>query len=385
MAALFNRVTVWVSNQVLTAAALNGEFNNILNNAQLSSWVGFSGTVAQMQQTTSPGGVGTESLAASGSDEIQRLRFMFAYVLGTAQWYDQTGRNLGAGKLAVQTADIAAGAVTQVTRAALGQAISGSSGPAFSTSSTTAVTVAPPNLTATISIASPGLVTISDSQSGFTLSNGDPVSFTTTGALPTGLTAGTTYYVLNISRGTSTTFNLATTSGGLAINTSGSQSGVQTLVYSGLSLSLTTTGRPVSIHTVDDSTCAFGRIGYSGFIMGGLFNTNQFCAMYLAIYRNSTLIYLTQVNATSIPAVQLPTGATSGTQYYISNTNTSPTTTPVKWTSANAEAVVVFPPSALSHIDVPAAGTYTYTAKVYIPSGNSAAGVVSMRLLAFEN
>jgi len=110
--ALYSRITVWVSNQVLTAAALNAEFNNILNNAMASSLIGFSANVSQMQQQTNPGGVGTESLAGSTSDELQRLRFMLAYTLGTMYWYDQTGRNLGAGNLAVQTADIVNGAVT---------------------------------------------------------------------------------------------------------------------------------------------------------------------------------------------------------------------------------------------------------------------------------
>lgn len=110
--ALYSRITVWVSNQVLTAAALNAEFNNILNNAMASALIGFSANVGQMQQQTNPGGVGTESLAGSTSDELQRLRFMLAYTLGTMYWYDQTGRNLGAGNLAVQTADIVNGAVT---------------------------------------------------------------------------------------------------------------------------------------------------------------------------------------------------------------------------------------------------------------------------------
>jgi microcystin-dependent protein len=116
--ALFPRVTVWVSNQVLTASALNGEFNNILNNAQASSWVGFSTNVSQMQQQASPGGVGTESLAGSISDELQRLRFMFAYALGKTYWYDQTGRNFGAGNLAVQTADYVDASITLAKLAA---------------------------------------------------------------------------------------------------------------------------------------------------------------------------------------------------------------------------------------------------------------------------
>lgn len=136
--ALFSRVTTWVSNQVLTASALNGEFNNILNNAQLSSWVGFSSDVSQMQQQTDPGAVGSESLAGSGSDELQRIRYMLAFLSGQTYWYNHTGRSLGTGLLAVQTNDIAASAVTtakiadgnvtQAKRVALGQQLSSSSG-----------------------------------------------------------------------------------------------------------------------------------------------------------------------------------------------------------------------------------------------------------------
>ena len=75
--------------------------------------------------------------------------------------------------------------------------------------------------TVTISIASPGVVT----WNSHGLSEGYPVSFTTTGSLPTGLTAGTEYYVRNP---TTNTFQLATTRGGTVINTSGTQSGVHT-------------------------------------------------------------------------------------------------------------------------------------------------------------
>lgn len=77
--------------------------------------------------------------------------------------------------------------------------------------------------TCTITIASPAVVTVTAQ----TLpQNGAPIQLTTTGALPTGLTASTTYYVINAS---STTFNLSATKGGSAINTSGSQSGTHTI------------------------------------------------------------------------------------------------------------------------------------------------------------
>lgn len=78
--------------------------------------------------------------------------------------------------------------------------------------------------TATVTIASPGVV----SWTAHGLSNGDVVKFTTTGALPTGLSTSTTYYVVNK---TTDTFQLSATEGGSAINTSGSQSGTHTAVH----------------------------------------------------------------------------------------------------------------------------------------------------------
>lgn len=80
--------------------------------------------------------------------------------------------------------------------------------------------------TATVSIATPGVVT----KAGHGLSNGSKVYFTTTGALPTGLLAGTVttnnYFVRNA--GTDT-FNLSLSADGAIINTTGSQSGTHTL------------------------------------------------------------------------------------------------------------------------------------------------------------
>jgi hypothetical protein len=79
--------------------------------------------------------------------------------------------------------------------------------------------------TVTITIATPGVVT----WSGHGLSTGTPVIFSTTGALPTGITAGTTYYAIVVD---TNTFRIATSLAnalaGTAVNTSGSQSGTQT-------------------------------------------------------------------------------------------------------------------------------------------------------------
>ena len=74
--------------------------------------------------------------------------------------------------------------------------------------------------TATITIASPALIT-----STVLYTEGAAIYFSTTGALPTGITAGTTYYVYN---GDGLTFNLLDSTGAI-VNTSGVQSGTQSI------------------------------------------------------------------------------------------------------------------------------------------------------------
>jgi len=79
--------------------------------------------------------------------------------------------------------------------------------------------------TITVTIASPAVVTYT----GHGLLAGSPVRFSTTGALPTGITAGTNYYVISAGL-TTNTFEISTSVGGSAVNTTGSQSGTQTAV-----------------------------------------------------------------------------------------------------------------------------------------------------------
>jgi hypothetical protein len=75
----------------------------------------------------------------------------------------------------------------------------------------------------TMTIAAPGVVT----WTAHGLLEGTPIKLQTTGALPTGLTAGVTYYVKYIN---ANTFNLAATPGGTAITTTGTQSGTHTAI-----------------------------------------------------------------------------------------------------------------------------------------------------------
>lgn len=78
--------------------------------------------------------------------------------------------------------------------------------------------------TVAVSIASPATVTLASHG----LLAGERVWFQTTGALPTGLTAGTVYFVLAAGL-TANAFRLSATDGGTAINTSGTQSGVHSV------------------------------------------------------------------------------------------------------------------------------------------------------------
>lgn len=77
--------------------------------------------------------------------------------------------------------------------------------------------------TVTMTIASPCVVT----ETGNIRADQDPIKFTTTGALPTGLVVGTQYYVKTPS---GSTYNVSATAGGAAINTSGTQSGTHTVI-----------------------------------------------------------------------------------------------------------------------------------------------------------
>ena len=77
------------------------------------------------------------------------------------------------------------------------------------------------SVTAAITIANPAVITASD----YYL-DGSPIVFETTGSLPTGLETGTTYYIRNYVAGV---FNVSTTPSGALIQTTGTQTGTQSI------------------------------------------------------------------------------------------------------------------------------------------------------------
>lgn len=79
--------------------------------------------------------------------------------------------------------------------------------------------------TFSVTIASPAVFTLASHG----LSVGERVRFTTTGALPTGLTVNTDYFVSVVP--SANTFNVSATAGGSNVNTTGSQSGTHTAQF----------------------------------------------------------------------------------------------------------------------------------------------------------
>lgn len=86
MGSNFSRIKTWIA-EVLTPADLNAEFDNILNNFTPSGLDDYSLNTAQMQSTADPYPASVESLATSGSGELERLRYLIKQITGEAQWY----------------------------------------------------------------------------------------------------------------------------------------------------------------------------------------------------------------------------------------------------------------------------------------------------------
>ena len=88
--ATFSRAHNWVDQEVLTAADLNAEFNNILNNLDPAGIDDYSLTLSQMQTTVDPYPATVESLATDLKGEIERLRYQVLQLKKSIQTSDST-------------------------------------------------------------------------------------------------------------------------------------------------------------------------------------------------------------------------------------------------------------------------------------------------------
>ena len=93
MGATFSRLKNWIV-EVLNYADLNAEIDNILTNLTPTGVDDYSVNAAQMRTQTTPGAVGSESLAQSMAEELARLRFVIARAFGVTYWYTDPGVNL---------------------------------------------------------------------------------------------------------------------------------------------------------------------------------------------------------------------------------------------------------------------------------------------------
>ncbi len=157
---------------------------------------------------------------------------------------------------------------------------------------------------ATITIAAPGVVT----SNSHGMSLGDKFYFTTTGALPTGVSANTTYYASAIA---ANTFNISTTFAnaiaGTYVTTTGSQSGVHTLnmggitgVLPGSAANATRAGQMVYVHggtyngggaptiTLSSGGGTLTTVNLAEFVPYQMADTNWRCKFNIAVTLSST-------------------------------------------------------------------------------------------------
>lgn len=86
MAGLYSHTTR-STGTVLTANIYNTDHQTHIDNHIPAQMDDYSVSVGQMQTTTDPGEVGTESLPTTLSGELERLRNMIKEITGKAQWY----------------------------------------------------------------------------------------------------------------------------------------------------------------------------------------------------------------------------------------------------------------------------------------------------------
>ncbi len=165
----------------------------------------------------------------------------------------------------------------------------------------------------TVTIASPGVFTSANAPS---LANGVGIVIQTTGALPTGLTPGNVYYVVNYGTDGATSFRLSATVGGSAINTSGTQSGTHTW------------NAPIDFGTIVSATALTGAMtittqaGKTWNPTGGILQCQQYDYQHTPPAWDSGYSY---------PANQIISYSGSFYRALIANSGNQPDTSPTQW------------------------------------------------------
>jgi hypothetical protein len=80
-----------VDGETITHTKYNADHQNHVDHNIPEDADDYSANVTEMRVQTSPGGVGSESLATNLAGELERLRYAIAALNGTAYWYQPTG------------------------------------------------------------------------------------------------------------------------------------------------------------------------------------------------------------------------------------------------------------------------------------------------------
>ena len=251
--------------------------NNTSYNATIYNSTALGNTTAAGTGVTIPTGVSV-LIRTDGTNVVEQLN----QIVGTL--------NVG-GTLTAQTNQTVQGSLTVNDSAFLGR-----------------------SQTATISVASPAIITVAASPL-----NGTAVRFTTTSLLPAPIVATTTYYVINR---TATTFQVSLTSGGSAVDTNAFGSGTHTVT----TVSLATTA-PSGTNNTQLATTGFVAAAIGGVPVTltnwSLSETNTAQTATITIANPAVATVATApANGTAIAFTTtgaLPTGLTAGTPYYVFN------------------------------------------------------------------
>ena len=79
--------TTRANGTILTASIYNTDHQNHIDHNVPQDINDYSASQSEMQVTTDPGEVGSESFAVSLAGELERLRFAIQEIKGSAQWY----------------------------------------------------------------------------------------------------------------------------------------------------------------------------------------------------------------------------------------------------------------------------------------------------------
>jgi hypothetical protein len=175
----------------------------------------------------------------------------------------------------------------------------------------------------TVTIASPAVFT----WTAHPLADGDPVRFTTSGALPTGLVAGQTYYVIAAGL-TANTFQVSATVGGAAVVTTGTQSGTHTATkpnfggcFAEFVESLTYRKTAAFYHTDPNSYLAVSALGYSA---GRDFDRANFSEAAAGRIDSGQAYTMKFIDTPGVPAIDKPSATIQAITGFVPGSGNDP-------------------------------------------------------------